>query len=199
MKKLIILTVSLFTILSNLAGQEATLKLYSIKSGIIDYTYSGDKTGRGTLYFDDYGIKTALFIDVVKDGEFNRGWVLTYGDYQYMWDPDNPTEGMKLKNPLHNWIASASKGDLESFTESMYAKMGMEKSGIESFMGKDCKVLKGKMGRVLIWNGIMMLLDLKMAGYSSHEEVTSMKTNIPVDAKYFIIPGNIKFSEMPGF
>jgi hypothetical protein len=198
MKNLIFLTISLFLTLSKLPGQDGTLKPYSVKSGILEYKYSGDKTGKGTLYFDDYGTKTALFMDAVKDGEFNRGWVVTFGDSQYMWDPDNPGEGMKLKNPLAGWIASSSKGDIESFTESMYAKMGMEKSGNESFMGKDCKVLKGKMGKVLTWNGILMLLDLKMTGYSSHEEVTSMKTNIPVDAKYFIIPVNIKFSEMPG-
>ena len=199
MKKLIFLTISLFLTLSKLPGQDVTLKPYSVKSGVVEYNYSGDKTGKGILYFDDYGTKTALFMDAVKDGEFNRGWVVTYGDYQYMWDPDNPGEGMKLKNPLAGWIASASKGDIESFTESMYAKMGMEKSGTESFIGKECKLLKGKMGKVLTWNGILMLLDLKMTGYSSHEEVTSIKTNIPVDAKYFIIPGNIKFSEMPGF
>lgn len=199
MKKLIFLIISLLIILPKLAGQDVALKPYGLKSGIIEYSYSGDKTGKGTLYFDDYGTKTALFMDAVKDGEFNRGWVVTYGDSQFMWDPDNPGEGMKLKNPIAGWIATASKDDIESFTESMYAKMGMEKSGTESFMGKECKVLKGKMGKVLTWNGIPMLLDLKMTGYSSHEEVTSIKTNIPVDAKYFIIPGNIKFSEMPGF
>ena len=199
MKKSFIITFGIFWGILQLNSQEVTFKPYSVKSGIINYSYSGDKTGKGTLYFDDYGFKTALFMDAVKDGEFNRGWIVTYGDYQYMWDPDNPGEGMKLKNPLAGWIASASKGDIESFTESMYAKMGMEKSSNESFMGKDCKVLKGKMGKVLTWNGILMLLDLKMTGYSSHEEVTSIKINIPVDAKYFIIPGNIKFSEMPGF
>jgi hypothetical protein len=199
MKKSIIITFCIFWGILQIDSQEVTFKPYSIKSGIINYSYSGDKTGKGILYFDDYGTKTALFMDAVKDGEFNRGWVVTYGDSQYMWDPDNQGEGMKLKNPLAGWIASASKGDIESFTESMYAKMGMEKSGTESFMGKECKVLKGNMGKVLTWNGILMLLDLKMTGYSSHEEVTSLKTNIPVDAKYFILPGNIKFSEMPGF
>lgn len=199
MKKSIIITFGIFWGILQLNSQEVTFKPYGVKSGIINYSYSGDKTGKGTLYFDDYGTKTALFMDAVKDGEFNRGWVVTYGDYQYMWDPDNPGEGMKLKNPFAGWIASASKGDIESFTESMYAKMGMEKSGTESFIGKECKLLKGKMGKVLTWNGILMLLDLKMTGYSSHEEATSIKTNILVDAKYFILPGNIKFSEMPGF
>jgi hypothetical protein len=58
---------------------------------------------------------------------------------------------------------------------------------------------KGKMGKALVWNGILMLLDMKMMGHSSHQEATSIQVNMPVAAEYFIIPENIKFSEMPGF
>jgi len=197
MKKFAILTISLFTILPKLAGQEATLKPYGIKSGIIEYTYSGDKVGKGTLYFDDYGMKSAMLEDAIKDGEKRKGWVVSFGDYQYMWDPDDPTEGMKLKNPMLTGIKEASKGELESFTESMYSKMGFSKAPDETFLGKPCKAMKGDMGKVLTWNGILMLLDMKIMGTSSHQEVTKIQTNVPVEAKYFVLPKNIKFSEMP--
>jgi len=199
MKKLFALAVGLFIILPKLAGQEATLKPYGIKSGIIEYSYSGNKVGIGTLCFDDYGVKSAMFEDAVEDGEKRKGRVVTYGDYQYMWDPDDPTEGMKLKNPLIAWIAESSKGDIESFNESMYGKMGFAKAPDEVFLGKNCKAMKGKMGKVLTWNGILMLLDMKVMGTSSHQEVTRIQTNVPVDAKYFVLPENIKFSEMPMF
>jgi hypothetical protein len=198
MKKLIVLTVSLLIILPKLAGQEATLKPYGLKSGIIEYSYSGDKVGKGTLYFDDYGMKSAMFSDAVQDGEKQKGWVVTFGDYQYMWDPDDLTEGMKMKNPLITWMAESSKGDIESFTESMYSKMGFTKAPDETFLGKTCKVMKGNMGKVLTWNGILMLLDMKVMGTGSHQEVTKIQTNVPVDAKYFVLPRNIEFSEMPG-
>jgi len=199
MKAYISLAVSFVFILVTLSGQETSLKPFGIKSGIIEYSYTGTKVGKGTLYFDDYGTKSAMYIDAVEDGEKNKGYVVTFGDYQYMWDPDDPTEGMKLKNPIIAWAASASKGDVESFNESMYEKLGMEKSGTENFLGKECKVMKGKMRKVLTWNGILMLLDMNMMGNVSHEEVTKIQTNIPVDAKYFVIPKNIRFSEMPGF
>jgi len=199
MKKLIFFTVILLILLPNLAGQEAYLKPYGIKSGVIEYLYSGDKVGKGTLYFDDYGIKSAMYSDAVEDGEKRKGWIVTFGDYQYIWDPDDPTEGMKLKNPMITWIAETSKGDIESFTESMYSKMGFAKAPDESFLGKTCKVMKGKMGKVLTWNGILMLLDMSVMGTSSHQEVTKILTNVPVDSKYFVIPKDIKFSEMPGF
>jgi len=72
MKKFAILTISLFIILPKLAGQEATLKPYGIKSGIIEYTYSGDKVGKGTLYFDDYGMKSAMLEDAIKTGKSGK-------------------------------------------------------------------------------------------------------------------------------
>jgi len=180
-------------------GQEISLKPYGIKSGIIEYSYSGDKIGKGTLYFDKYGTKSAMFTDVIEDGENRKRWIVTSGDYQYIWDPDHPAEGMKLKNPLIDWKVSASITDIESFTESIYAKIGMEKSGTETMLGKDCKVLKGKMGKVMTWNGILMLLEMKTIGYSSHQEATKAQIDVPVEAKYFVIPKNIRFSEMPGF
>jgi hypothetical protein len=77
--------------------------------------------------------------------------------------------------------------------------MGFSKGANEIFLGKECKVMKGDMGKVLTWNGILMLLDMKVMGYGSHQEVTKIQTNVPVDAKYFVVPGNIKFSEMPDF
>jgi len=197
MKNLFAFSLCLFFILPILAGQENTLKPYGLKSGIIEYSYSGDKVGKGTLYFDDYGMKSAMFEDAIEDGEKRKGWIVTYGDYQYLWDPDQSDEGMKLKNPMITWIAEASKGDVESFTELMYLKMGFSKGHDETFLGKPCKVMKGDMGKVLTWNGILMLLDMKVMGTGSHQEVTKIQTNVPVDGKYFVIPKNIKFSEMP--
>ena len=184
---------------SQVNSQEASLKPYGIKSGIIEYSYSGDKVGKGTLYFDDYGLKSAMYTDAVESGEKRKGWVVTSGDFQYMWDPERSSEGMKLKNPLIDWINSAAEGDIESFAESMYAKMGMKESGSEKLLGKECKVFKGKTGKALVWNGILMLLDMKMMGSSTHQEAIDIKINLPVESKYFIIPKDIKFSEMPMF
>ncbi|HUX56653.1 MAG TPA: hypothetical protein VMV77_06745 [Bacteroidales bacterium] len=124
MKSTIIIIFNLFLILETVSGQRMNLKPYNVKSGIVEYSYSGNKVGKGTLYFDNCG--TGLFL------------------------------------------------------------------------GKECKVLKGNMGKLLTWNGITMLLDMKITGASSHEEVTDIQINVPVAAKYFIIPKKIRFSEMPG-
>jgi hypothetical protein len=199
MKPLLLSALALLLAFVSAAGQEATPKPFSFKSGIVEYKYSGDKTGKSIQYIDDYGMKTAMYSEITQEGETTRSWVVAYGDYQYMWDPDQPDEGMKMKNPLLSWINEASKGDMESFTVATYEKMGMVRNGTEIFLGKECTVIKGDMGKVLIWKGIMMLMDFKMGAYVSKQEATSVKTNVPVDAKYFAIPKNITFSEMPGF
>jgi hypothetical protein len=180
-------------------GQQGTPRPFSFKSAIIEYKYSGDKTGTSTQYIDDYGMKNAMYSEITQEGELTKSWAVSTDDYQYMWDLSEPTQGMKMKNPLMDWIRQSSEKDLESFTIDAYEKMGMVKSGKETFLGKECTVLKGDMGKVLIWNGILMFAEFKMGYYVSRQEATSVKTNIPVDGKYFVVPKDITFSEMPGF
>ena len=169
-----------------------------VKSGIIEYTYSGDKTGKSTQYFDDYGTKSAVYAEIVTQGETTKGWALTIGEDQYMWDPSKPGEGMKAKNPMVKMMMGKSKEEMESLTASMYEQMGMTKSGTEMFQGKECTVYKGDMGTVLLWKGLLMKMEMKIGTIVSGQEVTSIKTGIPVDSKYFKIPKNVTFNEIPG-
>jgi hypothetical protein len=199
MKKLIVSAISFFILTLWIYGQQSAPKPFSFKSAIIEYKYSGDKAGESTQYVDDYGMKNATYTEMLEEGETVKGWTVSSGDYQYMWDLSEPTQGMKMKNPLMDWIRQSSEKDLESFTIDAYEKMGMIKSGKETFLGKECTVIKGEMGKVLIWNGILMFAEFKMGSYVSRQEAISVKTNIPVDGKYFVVPKDITFSEMPGF
>ena len=173
-------------------------KPLGVRSGIIEYTYSGDKTGKSTQYFDDYGMKNAVYAEITSGGETSRGWAVTIGEDQYMWD-QNSSQGMKAKNPMVKMMMEASGGDILAIMADMYGQMGMQKNGTETFRGKECTVFKGDMGKVLIWKGIMMMMEMKMGDMVSRQEVTSIRTNVSVDARYFRIPDNIAFSEIPGF
>ncbi len=199
MKKVILLTLGMVCLTGITSGQNQAKGPFKFKSGIIEYKYSGDKTGKAIHYIDDYGLKSAMYTEITLDGELTKGWVVSYGDYQYMWDPAKPTQGMKMKNPLMSQISQSSSDEIEALTVQTYEKMGMKKTGTEKFLGKECDLLKGTMGKVLIWNGVMILMNLKMGEYESGQEATSLKTDIAVDQKYFVIPKNITFSEMPGF
>lgn len=169
------------------------------RSGIIEYSFSGDKTGKSIQYFDDHGSKSAVYTETTSNGETKKSWTLTIGEDQYIWDPSNPGQGMKMKNPMIKMLAESDGKDMLSYMTTLYKQMGMEQSGTEMFQGKECIVYKGDMGKVLIWKGIMMKTEMKVGTMVSGQEVTSIKTNVPVDGKFFRIPDNITFSEIIGF
>ncbi len=175
-----------------------TGKPLGVRSGIIEYTYSGDKTGKSTQYFDDYGMKSAVYAEITTRGESSKGWSLTLGEDQYMWDL-NSSQGMKAKNPMAKMLMDGSGGDIMAIMADMDGQMGMQQSGTEMFQGKECTVFKGDIGKVLIWKGLMMMMEMKMGEMVSRQEATSIRTNVNVDGKYFRIPGNITFNEIPVF
>ncbi len=185
--------------ISQTPAQEVSLKPYGIKSGIIEYKYTGSEVGKGIMYFDEYGYKSAMNLDTKRGDEINKGWVISYKEYQYIFNPSKPDEGLKMKNPIIESLMKMDKQDYDKVAEDLYKQMGMKKSANEKFFDKDCIAYKGDMGKILTWNGILMLMDMNYGGMKTRQEVTSIKTNVPVDSKYFEIPKNIKFSEMPGF
>ena len=186
-------------IVSQIKAQEVSLKPYGIQSGIIEYKYSGSQVGTGILYFDEYGYKSAMKMDTKMNDQQQKGWVVSFKDYQYIFDPAKPDEGLKMKNPIIESFLKMDKPDYDKVAEDLYSKMGMKRAGTEKFIDRDCILFKGENGKILTWNGILMLMDMNYSGIKTKQEVTSIKINVPVDAKYFEIPKNIKFNEMPGF
>lgn len=195
----ILCTTFALLLVKQLNAQEVSLKPYGIESGIIEYKYSGSQVGTGILYFDEYGYKSAMKMDAKMNDQPQKGWVVSFKEYQYIFDPAKPDEGLKMKNPMIESLLKMEKQDYDKVAEDLYSKLGMKKTGTEKFLDKDCICFKGDMGKVLTWNGILMLMDMNYSGVKTKQEVTSIKINIPVDEKYFEIPKNIKFSEMPGF
>jgi hypothetical protein len=182
-----------------LNAQPEGFKLYEIETGIIEYKYSGNEVGVGTLYFDKFGNRCAMKMDTKRDGELNRGWVISLEEYQYIYDKSRSNEGWKLKNPIIEWIQQNSLEEIEKYTEEIYAKLGIIRAGTEKFLGKECLAYKGENGKLLTWNGILMYLNLNFGGELTQQEVTSIKVNIPIDEKYFELPKDVKFSDLPMF
>ena len=196
---IIICLLFVLLIVNQLKAQEVSLKPYGIESGIIEYKYSGSQVGTGTMYFDEYGYRSAMKMDTKMNDQPQKGWVVSFKEYQYFFDPAKPDEGLKMKNPIIESMLKMDKPDFDKVAEDLYSKMGMKRAGTEKFMDRDCIAFKGDNGKILTWNGILMLMDMTYSGIKTKHEVTSIKINVPVDAKYFEIPKNIKFSEMPGF
>ena len=200
MKKIIAISAGLLLIVGAICGQDKSPKPYKFKSGIIEYKYSGDKTGTAILYFDDYGMKSAMYSDLVVNGKSSTTWVISgkKNNVDHTWIIEENKKGIETENPFMSWLNEVPNGDIESYLEDIYKKMGMVKSGTEMFLGKECTIFKGDEGKVLAWSGILMLQDLKNEGHPSHQEATSVKTNVPVDPKYFVIPKDITFTRKSG-
>jgi len=197
LKIICVLFVLLFV--NQIKAQEVSLKPYGIESGIIEYKYSGTQVGTSILYFDEYGYRSAMKMDTKRNNEPQKGWVISFKEYQYIFDPAQPDKALKIKNPMIEELMKMDKQDYDKVAEDIYSKMGMKRASNEKFLDKDCVCFRGDMGKVLTWNGILMLMDMNFGGVNSRQEVTSIKVNIPVDEKYFEIPKEIKFSEMRGF
>ncbi len=176
-------------------AQSTKLKQYTLKSGIIEYKHSGDVTGTETVYFDEYGAKVASYLNTVRNGEKKKGWVITLGETQYMFDPEESSEGMKMKNPIITFFENCE--DIKKCSEDMLIKMGYKKEGTRLFLNKTCDVWKSKNGEMLVYKGVMLRNQMNMMGYKSLQEAVSFDEGVVVPASKFEIPKNIVFKEMP--
>jgi hypothetical protein len=195
MKTTVTLAIFLLAVFMKTAGQDVTSTPYDIKSGIIEYSFYGDKVGKGTYWFDDFGMKSAMYTEYIVKGQTVKRWEITNGNYQYSYNPAKPKEGIKIKNPVLAWSKGTLSDESGLYMESVYIRMGMKKSGTETFLGRGCIVYKGNAGKLLTWHGIPILLDLKKDGQSTRQAATSVKTNVVVSAKNFNVPVNITFTE----
>lgn len=178
-------------------SQRQNLKPYGLKCGKIEYKFSGAQEGVGIMYFDDFGLRSNMFLDAIEGNKHHKGYTLTLGEYQYMYDLEKSIDGVKMKNPIFREIND--RDNMETILAKVYGKMGLEKAGIKTFLERECDLWKGEQGEALIWNGILLKLDLNRYGNIIHQEATSIKINVLVDPSLFEIPAGIEFMEMPGF
>lgn len=196
MKKTILILLVFSAALLAASAQSDRYKQYTIKSGIIEYKHEGSVTGTETVYFDDHGYKVASYINTVRSGEKNKGWIITLGENQYLFDPEESSEGMKMKNPVIQYFINCE--DIKKCSEEMLVKMGYKKEGTKMFLGKNCDVWKSKNGEILVYKGIMLRNQMSMMGYKTLQEAVSFKEGVTIPPEKFEIPENIKFSDMPG-
>lgn len=176
---------------------EPGLKLYGIRSGIIEYKHTGQRTGTTTLYFDKFGHRSATYSDMMMNNQPDKGWIISFDEMQYMFK-EGSKEGMKMKNPMIEGLMKVN--DMEKFIEETYGRMGFKPAGTEKYLGKDCKVFKGDMGKVLTWNGILMYMEMTVMGNTTRQEATKIDVNTRIKPSIFELPKDITFKElnMPG-
>jgi hypothetical protein len=175
---------------------ETGLKYYGIRSGIVEYKHSGQRTGTSILYFDKYGHRSATYSDLIMNGQPDKTWAFSFDDMQYGYKVGSK-QGMKMKNPMTEELIK--EGDLEKFMEKIYDQMGFKPAGTESYQGKECRVFKGDMGKVLAWKGLLMYMEMNVMGTTSKQEAVKVDINARVKPSVFDLPGDVTFKEMPAF
>ncbi|WP_304131341.1 hypothetical protein [Ignavibacterium album] len=135
--------------------------------------------------------------EIKSDYKNDNTGVISLIEEQFIFDPAKTDEGIKMKNSLLKGFFEMQQKDYDEFVKEFYSRMGYKIAGKEKYLGKDSIVYKGELGKVLIWDGIMLYMESDFGGIKSKQEATSVKVNVPVDAKYFQIQKNIKFKEAP--
>jgi len=201
MKGLLALTIAGLIALSA-SAQTKKNRLYPFKSGVIEYTYSGNATGRQFLYIDDFGdlqcevteTVTKQFGQTEKKNEIK----VSKGLDIYQWDPVART-GTKIHNSMAEELMNDPDFDPEEFGKRTMASLGFQKTGEETINGRRCEVYKGMGSTLWIWNGISMKTEVSVLGSKTIWTATNVNIDQGVPAEKFRIPSDVRFEDMGNF
>lgn len=203
MKKIFFLSICYCFALS-LFGQPSSNypKRYQIKSGYLEYQYTGSITGTKTLWFDDYGTKyreETKTSETVKTGKkietiANHSLSITDGTYYYNVNlADN--KGTKIhKNAMPDFsllTSGLNQSEAEMLGEGIVNSLGgkVEKKQ-EIFLGKLCDVTTLLGVTVHSYKGIALKTQTKINDSEYSEIALHFKENTSIPANSFIPPNN---------
>ena len=186
----------------SLSAQTKKNRLYPFKSGVIEYTYSGNTTGTQVLYIDDYGFlqceitktETRQFGQTEKKNEVK----LSKGLDIYQWDPETK-KGTRIHNSLAEELMNDPDFDPEEFGKRTMESLGFTKSGEETLDGKRCEVYKGMGSTIWIWNGLALKTEVKLLGTKTVWTATSIRLDQGAPADKFKIPSDITIEDLGNF
>ncbi len=196
MKNFIVLLT--FVTCSISANAEKKIKPYSFKTAVVEYIYEGNITGTQTLYIDEYGWNQSEVIRTVtksfgqKDEKNERK--LTLGLDIYSWD-QGAASGVKIRNTMLENLLEDPNFDIQDFAKRTMEGLGFQKTGSETFMGRDCEIWKGMGSTIWAWNGLALKTEIKLLGQRSVMTAINIKIDTPVPSDKFTVPLSIKFNE----
>lgn len=195
-----ILIFIIFNILSSLAISQENkdlIKKYDIKSGIVEYEIKGVTSGKETLYFEEWGSKTAKYTSTETNLGTNKikNNTLTITDKNWIYEIDLETKsGTKQKN------SESNKQQLNDryIGEKEIKELKGVKSVNEKLLNKDCEVweIKKLAAKIWIYKGIILQNTTKMAGMDVSQTAVKIQENVKISKKKFKIPKNLKITEV---
>lgn len=183
-----------------------TYKRYNNKSGIIEYEIDGTYEGTATLYWDDYGMKEALYTDkeITKFGIRISGEntvEIIDGDSTFKIDLDD-LEGEKSKNDYADTYGSVrDANDILEISKLAFTTLGgkIEEKRTKVQCGKKCEIWTIEApykGKYHVWEGIFLTSEEEITkGIEMIKKCKSIKLDVPIPAEKLAVPTNIEFEE----
>lgn len=175
-----------------------TQNMYKIKSGMIEYKMSGKTTGSETMYFDDYGRKTATFTEtntkVLGMSSSENTIEIRVDSVLYVVNMDEKT-GVRTVIPFDpSEFTEEQMKEWEEKGKQMMDDLGFEKIGEEKILGKNCEIWEGLGSKIWIWEGLTLKTEVNMLGQWITEAV-KIDLNSRVDKDKFKVPAGIEMTD----
>lgn len=187
--------------------KEPGFKKYPFKSAVVEYTFSGDATGKMMQYIDHYGVREATednsTVTIMGQEQKNNTLTIFDQDTLYMIDLGKK-EGTRMKNPNWDSMIQQFKGMTEdqkknfavSSIEMLTSQQGMKKSGTEDILGYSCDVYEGQGYRFCYWNGVLLKMDADMGGMKVKMLATKFEEDVDIPSSRFMPPEDVKMQSM---
>lgn len=171
---------------------EAGLQKYSLSSGQIEYTITGDGEGaevmvfdhngwrsmrKQTMVFELYGIKTIQTLHEITDGDFT--YRLNEGD------------STMISRKDYKWSQQASYKDPKEVSEAILFSMGGTYVADSTLLDRTCQVwsFENKAVQELwTWKGLVMKRKIKLGEQLIHSTASNIKLDVELDDILFAIP-----------
>ncbi|MCC7302176.1 MAG: hypothetical protein IT233_05995 [Bacteroidia bacterium] len=160
-------------------------KRYGLKSGMVEYEFSGNYKGKETLYFEDWGWEEMKVNESEMSimGITQKMHSFSMIDEEWIYNYDNISkQGTRMKNNLLDELTEEQRKDLAEVGMKMMKQMGGEKVGKEDVLGKECEVweIKNLGSKVWVWNNIVLKTTMKMAGVEYASTAVKIEENADV-------------------
>lgn len=183
---------------------EGKYQRYSHKSGIIEFQIEGAYKGEATLYWDDYGMKEALYTNKeMKKGfiiiDKDRSLDLVLGEYNYDIDLDPiMRSGTKKKNGYDVTFGLAGAEAIAEINAAIYKALGGKLVGQSEVCGQTCDDWELKIplkSKYSIWEGIKLYSENTVPPKIKFtRKCTSIKLDCDIPADKFEIPSDIEIT-----
>ena len=166
---------------------------YQAKSGVIEYVYSGQTTGKETWYFDQNGRLSARYSEFSTK---SLGSTTKSQQISIQRDSTFYTIDLLTKTGIKTTIRFDEKElkEMAETAEKIWKDMGFEKTGEGEVLGRKCDIWEGMSTKIWVWQNFALKTETSMMG-KTVMEATKIDLNVPVDKSKFAVPDGIEITD----